>query len=565
MDIDRKLVLTGIVGGKKQTFLLGQEPLSLGSSPQSDLVITDPSISRNHAVLTVDGSSLKVRDLSSTNGLFVNGVRTREGIISVGQALSVGRVLLRLEEERADDLEVALPMGSATNPSEESQLALTTLGVPSFDPLFLEDMPQLARLALEETPLSLAGSVGAAWMDRLRLAKVEIYGPGETSPLWFTAGESSAEATLSAESPGGIRFRGWALVPELAQTLKPLAEFAVYFLELAQGRRLKGRLKSEARVSAPPSVPSPPSVDPIVQKIYTDAIRVAAGTVSVIILGESGTGKEVLARFLHRASPRRDAPFVALNCAALPRDLLEAELFGVEKGAATGVEARPGKFEQAHGGTIFLDEVGDMALETQAKLLRVLQEKIVYRVGGTSSRQAEVRVLAATNVDLKRRVEEGEFRSDLYHRLAGWGVVLPPLRQRAADIPNLALWFLDRELSQQGINLRGISRGALTQLQLYHWPGNIRELEQEMARAALFLDQGEILTTRHLRPEVATTTGAPEGQTLKERLARHEGEIISGALADCGNQVDEAAAALGIHRATLYRRMKALGLTDEDH
>jgi transcriptional regulator with PAS, ATPase and Fis domain len=283
----------------------------------------------------------------------------------------------------------------------------------------------------------------------------------------------------------------------------------------------------------------------------------------VLIGGESGTGKEVLARYVHAASPRAGAPFVALNCAALPRDLLETELFGIERGVATGVEARAGKFELAHGGTLFLDEIGDMALDTQARILRVLQEREVYRIGGQAPRKAAVRVVAATNRDVPALLAEGRFREDLYYRIATWVVELPPLRARAADIPNLAAHFLGRECGRRGVRARGISRAALEALRAYPWPGNVRQLENEMARAALFLADDDVLDTSRLSPFVRQPAAAADGGRLEDALLHAEREAIRRALHAHGLDVSAAAATLGLGRSTLYRRMKALGLSNE--
>jgi transcriptional regulator with PAS, ATPase and Fis domain len=310
----------------------------------------------------------------------------------------------------------------------------------------------------------------------------------------------------------------------------------------------------------PPPLPSPTTIDPRMVKIYADAARVAQGEVSVLVLGESGTGKELLARYVHAASPRRHGPFVAVNCAALPRDLLEAELFGIERGAATGVSARPGKFEQAHGGTLFLDEIGDMAPETQAKILRVLQEGEVFRVGGREPRGADGRLISATNRPLDELLAGGHFRGDLYHRIADWRAELPPLRERRADIPNLAAHFLERESVRLGRPARGISRAALDTLLACPWPGNVRQLEREMARAALFLDGGDLLETRHLQvtgppPEPAVATDL---RSLLETVERREIERV---LAACGGDTADAAKRLGLARSTLYRRLRDLGVT----
>ncbi len=285
------------------------------------------------------------------------------------------------------------------------------------------------------------------------------------------------------------------------------------------------------------------------------------GTISVLIRGESGTGKELLARYIHAASRRADGPLVTLNCAALSRDLLEAELFGVEQGVATGVDSRPGRFEQAHTGTLFLDEIGDMAVETQAKILRVLQEKEVYRLGSGNARPADVRVVSATNRDIDALLESGYFRSDLYHRIADWVVELPALRQRREDIPNLAVHFLSTACEEAGVRPAGISKAALEVLTTAAWPGNIRQLEREMARVALFLEDGDLLDTSLLQGSLLEEGGVGvDDGSLRSTLDAAERSAIEKALMVCSGDVVAAAQRLDLGRSTLYRRMTALGI-----
>jgi transcriptional regulator with PAS, ATPase and Fis domain len=327
-------------------------------------------------------------------------------------------------------------------------------------------------------------------------------------------------------------------------------------LTLADRKRRK--LVPMARPVTTALRPQPPSVDPEVQRIYDQAERVARGDVGVLISGESGTGKEVLASFIHKASPRANEALVTINCASLPRDLLEAELFGVERGVATGVEARPGKFEAADQGTLFLDEIGDMALETQAKILRVLQEKEVFRIGGHTPRPARARVVAATNRPIHQMLAEGTFRSDLYHRIATWEVELPPLRSRRADIPNLAVYFLAREAQRYNIRVRGISRAALRELRRYRWPGNIRQLRNEIARAVLFLEDDELLDTGRLTTAIRGEAPRQSSQSLGDILEAVERDEIIAALESCAGDTSAVAEKLQMSRPTLYRRIKNL-------
>ena len=283
--------------------------------------------------------------------------------------------------------------------------------------------------------------------------------------------------------------------------------------------------------------------------------RVAPSSVSVLITGESGTGKELVARLVHEKSPRRQSPFVAINCAALPESLLEAELFGIEKGVATGVEARAGKFEQAQGGTIFLDEVGDMPLALQAKILRVLQEKESERVGGRRKIPHDVRVLSATHQDLSRMIADRQFREDLYYRLRVVEIALPPLRERREDLPRLVRYFLARFAAREGRPAPTIDRDAMRALMTHPFRGNVRELENLLEGAAA-LARGGAIRREDLQwidtssGEAEASTGDGEAVSLRQLESRHIQRVLR--LAN-GNK-SRAARILGIDRRTLYRK-----------
>jgi len=307
--------------------------------------------------------------------------------------------------------------------------------------------------------------------------------------------------------------------------------------------------------------------DEKMQQVFALIEKVAPTTASVLITGESGTGKELVARAIHFNSPRREAPLISLNCAGLPEHLLESELFGHEKGAFTGAVAlRKGRFELADSGTIFLDEIGEMPMNLQAKLLRVIQEKAFERLGGSRTIQVDVRVVAATNRDLKEAVARGEFREDLYYRLNVLHLHLPPLRERAMDIPLLAGYFLDKfakRLDRPGLK---ISNDALRQLTRLPWAGNIRELENCIERAAI-LCENETIEVGDLNPDseasdpppltgAATLDGLPPGLRLPEYLDAIEKRLIENALEATHGIQAHAAENLGITKSLLQYKMK---------
>ncbi|HTU02331.1 MAG TPA: sigma 54-interacting transcriptional regulator, partial [Candidatus Sulfotelmatobacter sp.] len=304
---------------------------------------------------------------------------------------------------------------------------------------------------------------------------------------------------------------------------------------------------------------------PALQEALAAAAKVAPTDTTVLITGESGTGKEIVARAIHHASARADGPFVAINCAALPETLVESELFGHEKGAFTGADKqKPGRFELAAGGTLLLDEVGELPPSVQAKLLRILQEHEFQRVGGTTTLQADVRLIAATNKSLKQAVEEGRFREDLYYRLNVFSVHLPPLRERGEDILLLAAHFMRQLGSRIGKGEPGLNPDAQSLLLSYSWPGNIRELENAIERA-LILSEGGLLTAAHLGLVAPSDSAAPADAGLppvappvSQSLAEAERQTILAALERAKGNKTRAAAALGITRTKLYTRLKRL-------
>jgi Nif-specific regulatory protein len=302
-----------------------------------------------------------------------------------------------------------------------------------------------------------------------------------------------------------------------------------------------------------------------IQYILRFIEQIRDSSVNVLITGESGTGKELVAKAIHYSSRRARQPFLALNCAALPESLVESELFGIERGVATGVERRVGKFEEANSGTLFLDEIGDLSLTAQAKILRVLQEQVVQHVGGRKEIPIDVRIISATNKDLSAEIEKGHFRQDLYYRLKVAFVQMPPLREVREDIPLLANYFLAnhcREMNRQPMEL---TPEALRSLKNYSWPGNIRELENEMKRLAVMVGGNSVLESDlsqvMRQSERALTPAASTGNRgLKDTIANLEKQMISDALKEHHQNQQHAAKALGLSRQGLIKKMKRYGI-----
>ena len=310
------------------------------------------------------------------------------------------------------------------------------------------------------------------------------------------------------------------------------------------------------------------SRDAVLQNLLDMAKKAAGSPITILLLGESGTGKEVMARAIHRWSDRAREPFIAINCAAIPNQLLESELFGHERGAFTGAtQMKKGKFELADGGTAFLDEIGDMAEETQAKVLRFLQEQEFERVGGTKTFHVDVRVIAATNRNIEEAIKEGRFREDLYYRLNVVTLMLPPLRERKEDLEDLSDYFLRRFSQEMKKPMRGFAEDVREAFEDYHWPGNVRELSNVIERAVALSD-GQIITRADLPTTISTPESAPTAPirtapaTYQEAIENAKQEAILSALeATKGNQ-SHAAKLLGIERSYLSRLMKQLGLRE---
>src|SRR5579883_2137630 len=390
----------------------------------------------------------------------------------------------------------------------------------------------------------------------------------------FITGKSTTDTAIEAMKLGAFEY-----------LLKPL--------ELAQLRQVIERALGISRLMHVPAVvaeaePVDDRADAIVgrcpamQEVYKAIGRVAGQDVTVLIAGESGTGKELVARAIYRHSKRAGRPFLAINCAALPEALVESELFGHEQGAFTGaVRQRVGKFEQCDEGTILLDEIGDMPLPVQAKMLRLLQEQRFERVGGNQTLSTRVRVLAATNHDLDRLVAEGKFRSDLYYRLKGVTIAVPALRDRRDDIPLLAQHFLARFVREMGLDVRGFDPAVVDSFLAYPWPGNIREL-QGVIRSALVRTSGGVVLPEFLPPAVrggaAAHGPAPagagpcladlvdaalrdgRGDVYARVLAQVERELLTRALRQTHGHQANASELLGINRATLRAKLRELGI-----
>lgn len=363
-------------------------------------------------------------------------------------------------------------------------------------------------------------------------------------------GYASIDAAVRATKLGAFYFQEKPFEPK---SLQLTVERALEHKQLKEEASDLRRLLDNSRERTPPVIQSA-----VMKAVVRTAQRVAASDVSVLITGESGTGKEVIADLLHDLSPRCKGPFVKINCAALPRELIESELFGSVKGAYTGSQAdREGLFRQAEQGTLMLDELSEMPIDTQSKLLRVLQEKEFRPVGGRTSYKANCRVIAATNRPVQEAINDGKLREDLYYRISAISIALPPLRDRREDVEPMANAFLKRFAAQAGQVITGFSPAAMEILKKFDWPGNVRQLQNEVQRAVLMCE-GQIIETHDLSIALASAPNQEGADfTLMEAMERNT--IIQMLAETQGNKL-ETARRLGIGRQTLYNKIKSYGI-----
>ena len=381
----------------------------------------------------------------------------------------------------------------------------------------------------------------------------ELKQQGVTAPVVMMSGQAHIEMAVRATRLGALDFLEKPIsTDKLLLTVKNALE--LQRLE-SENRQLRQRLGKHEIVWKGDAM----------RRVMAQVERVAASESRVCILGETGTGKELVARTIHERSPRASGPFVTLNCAAVPAELIESELFGHEKGSFTGASGQHiGKFEQADQGTIFLDEIGDMPVQMQAKLLRVLEQGEVERIGGNKAIPVNVRVLVATHHDLEARVREGAFRQDLFHRIFVFPLVLPPLRERREDIPGLVEHFAAQVCAQNGWKAMPFAADAVEALQSHSWPGNVRELRNMVERVMLLATDGQVdlQTVESALPKSSTgTTSAATGSgALSDRVQVFEREVILAELKRTHHNMSLTAKALGLERSHLYKKAEQLGI-----
>jgi len=541
--LDQRLRLLVLFDDRSWTFPLPEQGIvAIGRSDDVDIQMSDPSISRRHTRLHV-GRGLKVEDLGSANGTRWRGEPLPPNTpidLQPGDPIEIGRTLLVVQRV----LSGGQPSWLLTHEHFEARVQEECSRAPAGQITFAILRIHTGTRATREVHRALAQALE-------RGDVVGAYGPGEYELLLM-------ETTLEKGQARAARLRA-----ELEGVEDPVTVGVACFPRDARSptallERANLSIRGNAELIDPPAI-SASGMEGLKHVVQ----RVAESAINVLITGETGVGKGVLAAEIHRRSPRAERPLVAVNCAELQESLLESELFGHERGAFTGASsAKPGLIETAQGGTLFLDEVGEMSLATQAKLLRVLEDRSVRRVGGLQQRPVDVRFLAASNRDLEAESERGSFRKDLFFRLNGIPLVIPPLRERLDEMEELSHRFIAQAAAAAKREPPTLSHEALVALQQYPWPGNIRELKNVLERAVV-LCAGGVITARHVaveRRRRPVSSSRPAGSPGVEIGHARERQRILEALDACAGNQSRAAKLLGISRATLVVRLTLYGL-----
>jgi two-component system NtrC family response regulator len=577
--------------------------LLVGRGDSCDVVIDDDSISRRHLKIRIDEGRVAVEDLESTNGLRVGGEVVETASLEFDRWFVAGAVMLAVRRGVSLTPDISPPRDTPVHarPRADSTLTEGPRTRPSID----SEGEVLQRLIARLRDVREPEQVLEELLDHLCESEgfegamlIEAPGEADVLALRYLARRSPDDGLEKAvhefvldpdRAPSSERRdfvacpvfgpgaeRGWLVAYPLRPGREPSplmrfsAAIAGRWLEggVPADREKRGRLDLENSPAPRPGAPEPVLVGvSLALRVMLDEVdRLARTELPLLVHGESGTGKELVARRLHARSQRGAGPFFAINCSALPRELLEAELFGIERGVATGVEPRPGRFALASGGTLLLDEVGDLPLELQPKLLRALESSEILPLGAPKPVSVDVRIVAATHQDLEEMVEKGRFRRDLYHRIAGAVIAVPPLRERPEDIIPLAREFAGRIARASGLPGYGLDLATARVLLGYPWPGNVRELQHVMARACA-LAEDAMLHPALLPPALAENADGARADAylgLREdyRTARRGFERLYFAqlLERCKGNLSEAARRAELTRGHLYKKLEELGL-----
>jgi transcriptional regulator with GAF, ATPase, and Fis domain len=575
------IVVNGPLAGTRLP--LDQGEILIGRAPSSRLVLNEAEIGWRHCQVRRQGARYMVTDLRSSLGTYVNGMRSAERWLEDRDQLGIGKTILLFRSGESQTEVLAAPPANDAKPTLLAACSLVFLsralasGMDDEQTALLQN--QILRLVGDLIPIEdsvLLLGAGAAQLHA-RWAECATKRAVDFAPAVARVCEEGAFADAGPRIAAVPLYLAGALggallvriadreAAHLSAHLETLTAAASLISIGFEANREIETLKAENALLQEQIAVQTGIVgnSPVIRRLLDLIERVAPRDTTVLIAGESGTGKELVARALHEKSPRSERPFVAVNCAALSETLFESELFGHEKGAFTGAVAlKRGRFELAQGGTIFLDEVGELASGLQAKLLRVLQQREFERVGGTQAYPLDIRIIAATNRDLAADVAEGRFREDLYHRLNVVALQSPPLRDRKEDIPQLAEFFLRRSAERCKRHVDGLSPEVQHMISQYSWPGNVRELENAMERAVV-LGVSELVLPEDL-PETLFEA-APRDTEAKyhHSVGQAKREAILDAYVQGNGDYKQAAKLLGLHPNYLLRLVRNLELREE--
>ena len=530
-----------------ERFPLSVTELKIGRAPTAHVRLSDSGAAWDHCLIRPQDGGYRIVDCHTGGGTYVNGMRVREQQLEPGDQINIGETVFAYREA-----------GAAPDLDTPQSTLLRACSLIFLFRALATSRNEGLRSMLEEQIVALIGDLVPSTGGSVTLGSESLSGRENAVELPLYV-RGTVAGTLVATFPPEQA----ANLSDHRDTLSAIATLAGAALENA---REFERLQDENELLRERLHETETGIvgdTPLVQKLTQLISRVAPQDTSVLILGESGTGKELVARALHRLSPRANKPFVAINCAALTETLLESELFGHEKGAFTGaVTQKKGKLELAEGGTVFLDEIGELAPQLQAKLLRVLQQREFDRVGGDRTLKLNVRIVTATNRDLAAETRRGAFRDDLYHRLNVVALRVPPLRERPGDIIPLAEYFLERAAARCRRRVNGISEEAERCLMAYGWPGNIRELENAIERAVV-LGQSDVVLPEDLPETILESADVPAVPgALQTSVTQTKRELILTAWREAGGDHNDAAARLKIHPNSLRRLIRVLNLRD---
>jgi len=602
-----RLTLLGTAPSAGRLFRLHKRLTTIGRSPENDIVLADPKVHPSHAYVQLDGGECTA--VAVGEDIYVNGKRKSKCKLSLGDTLRLGTselLLCESEAQAASSVEerdrAALSAYRKLHAFSErllnryelddllSALIDAVVEITGADQGFLvlleDDKPrvQVARTLRKETVSDPADKLSDSIVQKVLRTAQPVILSDALGDAEFSTAESVMHLRLSSVMCVPLRERGNLLgalyvgssqIKSLFQAsdLEVLTVLAAQAALILKNARLVSALRSDnqrlgaelmqIRFGSVVSIGAGAGASPAMQEVLRTVAKVASTDVSVLITGETGTGKELIAQELHRRSPRKEGPLVAINCGAIPEQLLESELFGYVRGAFTGADrSKPGRLQAASGGTLFLDEIGEMPMGLQVKLLRVLQERAVTRVGDTRPEPVDVRVISATHRDLLAEIRAGRFREDLYYRLNVVPIQLPPLREREGDVLILAKYFLHRFAGELGVPPRTLSATAELAIRRHPWPGNIRQLENHIKKA-LVLAERSVLEPEDLDlappPEAAEEAQGPRTLPLAEAKERFARDYVREVLARNGGNRAQTARDLDVDPRTVFRFLEKEG------